>query len=180
ALLQGLDVIMRMLLFWSIFLPLGACWSVDSATPTGRPPGPRVVSPGSVALIVQVCLIYFFAAAWKWSPEWRPEGTAVHSALRSEYFTTEFGYWLLEQPRLCAWLTFATVYLEAFGPVLLFLPFRPALLRTVAVVLFVGFHLGLALAMELSQFPWVCMTAWLALLPTGFWDWLGAPGPPAH
>src|SRR5262249_8842464 len=53
AVMQGLDVILRMLLFWGLFLPLGACWSVDSASPTGRPASPRVVSPGSVALIVQ-------------------------------------------------------------------------------------------------------------------------------
>src|SRR5262249_51804954 len=156
-------------LFWSIFLPLGACWSVDSAGPAGSPASARVVSVGSVALIVQVCLIYVFAALWKSAPEWRTEGTAVYYALESGYFTTWFGYWLLDNPALCRWLTFSTFYLETFGPVLLFLPFRPALFRTLAVLLFVGFHAGLGMALKLSNFPFACMAAWLALLPAGFW-----------
>src|SRR5205807_1922 len=40
--------------------------------------------------------------------------------------------------------------------------------------LFVLFHLGLALSMELGNFPWVCMAMWVALLPASFWDRLQA------
>ena len=30
---------------------------------------------------MQLCLVYFFAAAWKWDPVWRSEGTGVYLAL---------------------------------------------------------------------------------------------------
>jgi hypothetical protein len=43
TLMQGGDHLMRAMLFWSIFLPLGARWSFDAA---GREPGPNVIISG--------------------------------------------------------------------------------------------------------------------------------------
>jgi hypothetical protein len=173
AVLQGGDQVLRLLLFWGIFLPLGACYSLDSADPEARPRSPRVLSPASVALILQVCLIYWFASAWKWGPEWRTEGTAVYFALKVDHFSTHFGRFLLGYPEVMRWLTYSTLYLETLGPVLLFVPFHPPLLRLLAIASFVLFHAGLAISLELSHFPPVCALAWLSLLPTDFWDRLG-------
>jgi hypothetical protein len=69
--------------------------------------------------------------------------------------------------------------LETLGPVLLFLPFNVCLQRMIAVGSFILFHLGLALTMELGHFPWVCMVAWLPLLPGSLWDRLAAALRPA-
>jgi hypothetical protein len=168
--MQGGDQFLRLLLFWGIFLPLGARWSLDAAEPPDRPQGNRVLGPASVALIIQICLVYWFAAAWKWAPEWRDEGSAVYIALQIDHFTTPFGRILIDYPQVLRWLTYATLYLETLGPVLLFLPFYPALLRLLAIGAFVLFHAGLAVTLELSNFPWVCMSAWLTLLPTAFWE----------
>jgi hypothetical protein len=179
ALMQGGDQLLRMLLFWGIFLPLGACYSVDAARSGGPPAERRVLSPASFAYIVQLCLVYFFASAWKWSPEWRSEGSAVFLALRVESFTTRFAYLLLDYPELLRYLTYATVWLETLGWALLFLPFNVGFQRVLAVSLFVLFHLGLALTMELGNFPWVCMVAWLAILPPSFWNRLRAGLGPA-
>jgi hypothetical protein len=170
AVMQGGDHVLRMLLFWSIFLPLGACCSVDAAEPGRRAPDNRVLTPASAALILQVALIYWFAATWKWAPEWRTEGSAVHYALSVGHFSTPLGRFLLGYPEVCRYLTYSTVYLETFGPVLLFVPFAPALLRVLVIAAFVLFHAGLAVSLELSNFPWACMAAWLALLPSAFWD----------
>ena len=179
ALMQGGDQLLRMLLFWGIFLPLGACYSLDSARGEGPPASRRVLSLASFAYIVQICLIYLFAAAWKWAPEWRSEGTAVYLALSVESFTTRFAYLLLEHPEVLRYLTYMTLWVETLGPVLLFLPFNVPWQRLLAVSLFVMFHLGLALSMELGNFPWACMVAWTALLPASFWDRLRARLGPA-
>jgi hypothetical protein len=40
-----------------------------------------------------------------------------------------------------------------------------------AITMFVGFHLGLVLTMELELFPWSCIVAWLAFLPSAFWEY---------
>jgi hypothetical protein len=196
--MQGGDHLLRMMLFWSIFLPLGACYSVDSSTspspptplPRGErggssssPPAPfpsgesgekRVLSPASVAYIVQLCLVYWYAASWKWAPEWREQGSAVYLALQSGYFTTRFAQFLLGFPELLRYFTFASLWLEALGPAVLFFPFAPAFQRLLVISAFITFHVGLALSLELSTFPWVCCVAWLALLPTPFWDRIAA------
>lgn len=170
--LQGGDDLLRLLLFWGMFLPLGARASADRLLRRGGgPPGNRVVSAGAAALLLQVCFVYWFAAALKSDPAWRSEGTAVYYALSLDQFATPLGKYLLGFPGLLRWLTFATLGLEVFGPALLFLPFRNGPVRTAVVAGFLLFHLaGLGLCLELGVFPWVCAVAWSALLPGWFWD----------
>src|SRR6185312_7530268 len=49
------DVLLRLLLFWSMFLPLGAAYSIDGVLTNlgARHPPTRIVSMASVALIIQ-------------------------------------------------------------------------------------------------------------------------------
>jgi Vitamin K-dependent gamma-carboxylase len=191
--LQGGDTLLRLLLFWGLFLPLGARWSLDGLRRRdGLPAGNAEVSAGSAALVLQICFVYWFSAALKSHPVWRSEGTAVYYALSIDQFATPLAHYLLGFPGLLRWLTFATLAIEAAGPVLLFVPFYTGRVRLAVVVGFVLFHLvGLRLCLELGPFPWVCAVAWLALLPGRFWDrvagrlrlprWLAAlpPRPPA-
>jgi hypothetical protein len=173
--LHGGDILLRVLLFWGLFLPLEECCSIDSARRRPGPrPHPRVTGIATAALILQVCFVYWFSALLKTDPVWRTEGTAVYYALSIEQFATPLGKWLLGYPRLLQVLTFATLGLEVVGPVLLFLPFRNGPVRCLVIAAFVGFHLfGLGLTLELGNFPYVCALAWLALLPTWFWEKLG-------
>jgi hypothetical protein len=180
VLLQGADVLFRLLLFWGMFLPLGACWSLDRRAGRGAA-GPRqVVSGGSVALVLQLCFVYWFTALLKNDPSWWPEGTAVGYALSNGHFATPLGRWLLGFPDLLTVLTFGTLVLEAVGPLLLFVPVFNGPVRLAVVTGFVVFHLaGLGLCLELGLFPFVCALAWLALLPGWFWDRLPVPKPVA-
>ncbi|MBI1913520.1 MAG: HTTM domain-containing protein [Planctomycetes bacterium] len=184
--LDGGDVLLRLLLFWGIFLPLGACFSLDRARSRGPAPGPRVVSVATAALLFQVCFVYWFSVLLKSDPIWRSEGTALYYALNVDQFVTPLGRRLLDYPDLLRLLTFGTLALEAAGPALLFLPVCSGPVRTLVVFIFVLFHvLGLGLVLELGHFPYSCAVTWLALLPTWFWDRLrhrvrpGRPPPPA-
>jgi hypothetical protein len=170
--LHGGDTLLRLLLFWSIFLPLGARGSVDALRRrASQPPAERVVSGGSAALILQVCFVYWFSVALKWDPVWWRDGTAVYYALSIDLFATPTAHFLLQFPTLLKGMTYGTLVLEAFGPVLLFVPFRHGPVRCAVVVAFVLFHLlGLGLCLELGIFPYVCAVAWLALLPGWFWQ----------
>src|SRR5690242_7856573 len=70
--LQGGDVYFRLLLFWSMFLPLGALYSVDSALNTSDPPkSNRFFSYAGLALLLQVAFVYAFSVAMKSGKEWR-------------------------------------------------------------------------------------------------------------
>jgi hypothetical protein len=92
--LQGGDVLFRMLLFWSIFLPLGARCSLDALRRRSAEPLPdRVSSPCTLALMLQVCFVYWFAAAIKSDPVWRHEGSAGNAAHRPYYAASLLREW---------------------------------------------------------------------------------------
>jgi predicted DCC family thiol-disulfide oxidoreductase YuxK len=187
--LQGGDILLRCLAFWGMLLPLGAAFSLDRARSTAPPPPPTVLGPATVALALQMSLLYWCSSALKTGPEWHADGTAVWYALSLDQFATAPGRWLRGHPGLCALLTHATIVVEAWGPCLLYAPALLGLFparvvaraatwgRLAAIALFVGFHAGLGLCMELGPFPLVAITGWLALLPSGFWTW--AAGRPA-
>lgn len=183
VILSGGDNLLRVLLFWALFVPLGAAASLDrrwarSPHPDGEPevgpPGP-IVSVGTFAVLFQVTLVYWTTAALKWHPAWIENGTAVFHALHLDQLTTRFGQHLLAYPTLLRWSTFGTVALEIVGPLLAWSPLWTARLRVAMVAVFVGFHLlGLGLALALGIFPWVCAVAWIPFLPGVFWDRLGS------
>lgn len=167
---QGGDFVLRVLLFWAMFLPLNACWSIDQWL-SKKPFSKRIFSAATAALLLQVCFIYWFTALLKTDATWKQEGTAVWYALSIEQLSTSFGQMLLQYPSLLKALTFATLYLEVFGPFLAFSPFWTGPLRFATVMMFIFFHLvGLNLTMELGLFPYVCSVAWIVFIPKWFWD----------
>lgn len=169
--LQGGDIVLKILFFWAMFLPLGACWSVDQKLKRELPPSNQIVSAGTVALLLQVCFIYWFSALLKTDPTWRVDGTAIWYALSIEQYATPLGLQLLHYPHLLQFLTFATFYLEAFGPFFAFSPIWTGVLRMATAVTFILFHLiGLNLTMELALFPYICAVAWIVFIPSWFWN----------
>ncbi len=171
--LQGGDVLLRLLLFWSLFLPLSQVWSLDVQYNRISALLPLTTGLASWALTLQICFVYWFAVLLKSDPLWTQNGNALFYALNIEHFTTPFGLYLRQYPDFLRVLTFATLGLEVFGPCLLFIPLRREDFRLAAVVLFVGFHLvGMQSLLRIGLFPWVCATAWLVFLPRSFWDWL--------
>lgn len=171
--LQGGDVLLRCMLFWAMFVPLGARWSLDAWKRDAwkKIPGPTVVrSVASLAILLQIALIYVFTGILKWHPEWHTDGNALWYALHLDQFATPFGRWLRTHEVWLPWITKATLWFELLGPILAFMPWRNATCRTVAVLSFWGLHLGMMLCLELGPFPYVCFAAWLLFLPGVLWD----------
>ncbi|MBX7211847.1 MAG: HTTM domain-containing protein [Verrucomicrobiaceae bacterium] len=175
--LHGGDIVLRTTLFWSVFLPLGARWSVDEAR--GRvsvfTAGGRVFSLASLALLFQTAMIYWFTAALKWGNEWTRDGTAVYYALSVDQFARLPGLWLLQFPGVCRTLTFGVWWLEVLGPFAAFVPWRTHWWRMAVVAAFWGLHLGFALCLRLGPFPWLMMVAWLPFVPSEFWNFVAKP-----
>ena len=170
AVLHGGDNLLRVLLFWAMFVPLAEVWALDARRRAERWQ-PLAVSVGTLALGLQLCFLYWFAGWLKWDPAWTRDGIAVYQALSLDQLVTPWGHFLLRFPRLLTWATWGTLVLEFLGPFLVFIPWRTAFFRTLAVGLFVSFHLlGLGLALNLGIFPWVCAIAWTIFLPAAFWD----------
>jgi predicted DCC family thiol-disulfide oxidoreductase YuxK len=173
ALIFAADDVLRALLFWAMFLPLGACYSVDSALNTSERPLPkRVVSGATFAFMVQVCFIYMWSAAYKTKSElWWPDGDAVYYALSFDQYATPFGQWLLSFPvGILKLMTLSALWFEWLGPLLIFIPFYNSVFRCLAVVCFIGLHATFGLCFELGIFPFLSIASWLVFIPSNVWD----------
>lgn len=178
-LLHSGDTLTRLLLFWSLFLPLGARWSLDGTAAKRAAAGivtpERILSVASIAMLLQVAFVYWFTAILKTGPEWRTEFSALYYALSIEQYQTPLGIWLLNLKWPLAPLTAVTVAWEIIGPILAFLPFATDKLRIGVVIGFWFFHLiGIGLLMDIGAFPWICAAAWSVFLPGLVWDKLAA------
>ena len=165
------DVLLRVLLFWGMFLPLGARWSVDRGLE--REPARlsmRFISLATVALFMQIAFVYWFTAILKTDPVWRTEGTAIYYALGSDQFATHIGDYLYQFPELLKMMTYATVGLEAFGPLLLFSPFFTGPVRTATALAFMNLHIGIWLTMNVGLFSWTAALCMVCFFPTWFWE----------
>lgn len=168
ALVFGGDVMLRMLLFWGLFLPLGARWSIDARRSREQVSNAHF-SAATVALLVQVALVYVFSSLNRTGPTWW-EGRALHDALHFDQFASDAAISLRAHESWLAPMTYAAAWFEFLGALLAIPPIASGPLRTLAVMLFIGFHATLALLFHIGLFPAVFTVAWIGLLPTWFWD----------
>ena len=166
--LHGGDNVLRCLLFWAMLLPMGAVWSLDQWLTKSKSPS-HVLNCASAAVLLQLCIIYWFTGILKSDPLWRSEFTATYFALSMDHFTTALGYALLPFPTLLQMLTVGVLLLEIGGPTLLLFPIGNRVFRVIIPFAFIMFHAGLALTMRLGEFPFICMIYWLIVLPREFW-----------
>ncbi len=163
------DGLLRLLLLWGIFLPLGASYALDSIlAPSKR--DHRVYSVGSVALIVQMVSMYVVTALLKTGVEWHAEGTAAYYALHYDQIVTPFGLFLRQFPTLLMICTHLVFALEQYGPLLFFVPFATPQMRMLGVLFFMLFHISLVTLFYLGWFPWIGLAGLAALIPGWFWD----------
>jgi predicted DCC family thiol-disulfide oxidoreductase YuxK len=175
---SGGENLLQQLLLWSIFLPLGALYSVDSALVPdkdwNRSKPTMFFSPASFGLLLQVFFVYFMAGIAKSGSEWTQEGTALYYILNLSSFQTALTPWLLSLPQnLLTFLSFFTLYLELYGTWLLLIPIFIQPLRIFIVLLFILFHLGIATFLFLDLFAWIDIVSLFALMPSLFWDRIG-------
>ena len=171
--LDGGDLYLRCLLFWLLFCPLGARWSVDAARRTSPPDEPEtVLHLGTLAYCVQLTMIYGWAWALKCGDEWRVHGTAVQYAMRIDGIASPPAQWLLQHPDWMRMLNFSVLYFEGLAPVLFWI--HPVT-RLLAVLGLTGMHLGMSAFLHLGAFTLIAASASWGLLPTFFWRRLKLP-----
>jgi len=174
--LTGGDSLLLLLLFWALFLPLGARWSLDArhgAARGGDGSGDGGVerSAASTALVAQILIVYLLAALLKLEdPSWR-RLTALAESFGVEGVATDLARALLGHPALLRAATLATLAFELLAPWLIFSPWRTPQVRAGVVLAFLAFHLlGARSTLALGLVPYAMATAWIALLPPWFWE----------
>jgi hypothetical protein len=169
--LQGEDFIFRCLLFWGIFMPWGARFSVDMyLRPAQQKYSENIFSLGAMAFMAQIVLMYVFSALLKTGVEWRRDFSAIYYALSAEQYRYWLGNVLYKSPYVMKAMTLIVFWLEMLGSALFFIPVKNHLFRLLGVLVFGSFQLGLFLTMRLGLFPWVSIAALLIFLPGKFWE----------
>lgn len=170
--IHGGDSLLNMLLFWGMFVPWGAKYSVDHAlnsSPSEQPQ--RIVSIGTAALLLQMPLVYFFGGILKNGPEWREEFTAIYYVLSAPDYATYFGHWMASWPMLILKaVTASIIVVEIGGALLLFSPLVNRTIRSLVLPVFLFLQVGLGLTMRLGLFPLISTAAILPFIPSRFWD----------
>ncbi|MDY6766007.1 MAG: HTTM domain-containing protein [Candidatus Nanohaloarchaea archaeon] len=165
--LNGGDDLLGLLLFWSMFLPLGARWAVDSRSGAS---GDSVVSVATAALLLQPVMMYTVNAVMKMQGEAWLDGGALAAILSLEQFTVRLGP-VLAQHRsvLMPFLHVLDLLWVAMLAGAALLVLLPRHLRTPLLGLYVGGHLFMAGIMRLGLFPFIAIVALLPFLPDTFW-----------
>ena len=185
------DSLLLMLLFWSVFLPLGARWSVDAvrradapagadsdadvdSTTTGdtdsasrSPSGPAVATVATMAVLVQVLAMYATNAVHKYESELWMSGDAIAYIMQADQFTYLLGNHLAEFHGLLRAFSLLWIGLLFASPLLLLLRGLP---RAAVASLFVGMHLGMAATIRIGLFPLVVVVAFIPFYQTPVWD----------
>ncbi len=170
--LQGGDDLLRMVLFWAMFIPWGAHYSCDSLLSREKPPllpPSAILTVATIAYLLQVCYIYSGSALLK-GPEWHTNYTALYYAYSLDQIAYPITKWVYYYPELLKKMTAFAYYFELLVPVLFFIPVKHGVFRTAAVLSIIGFHVFNSLNLFIGLFPLIGCATVLGLLPSHAMD----------
>lgn len=172
--LHGGDQMLRATMFWLMFLPVGARWSLDGSNALrrayGQPAQETLTSIPTAGLLLQTTIVYLSTALLKHSKEWWSEGSAMYYALNIEQFRLPLGGLAKNLPpiflRISTWMT---LVFEILAPLLVFSK-RP-LIRMLTILAAFVFHLGfVALLMDVGPISIASCILWLPFIPGSTWE----------
>jgi hypothetical protein len=172
--LDGQDIVLRVLLLFGMLLPWGQFYSVDrmlSSKPRLDASKPYC-DMTTVAILVQSASILFVSALLKDDRAWRITGEASMYSLNVDFLTTHVGVWLTQFPQLLREASFINLYWEAVGVLFLFSPFPTLRLFGVFGYWLTWFLVGITNRVDLL--PYVCAIAYIPFIPGAAWNALGA------
>lgn len=172
------DDLLRSMLFWSLFLPLGVRYSIDARSRPQQDPL-IVLSPATAALLLQFALVYFTAGWFKNDAAWR-DGTAIAYALGQTQWILPAGELLRQHPDLLTWLTPCVVWFEIIAPLCLFSPWQTRRFRMFVIPAFWLFQFGLGVTIWLHIFPLIAAAATIPFLSSVIWPMSKGNAPPPH
>ncbi|PCI92606.1 MAG: hypothetical protein COB15_17430 [Flavobacteriales bacterium] len=165
---DGADDLLKAVLLWSIFLPLGSFWSIDSKKQNNKSVNYFSLA-GSALLLLFV--FYYFTAGWaKLNPTWIENGIALEIIFRQEFWLRSVGDFLSQYPYLLKLLSPLIVFFEILAPWVLLLPQKYYKIRIATIVSFIIFQICLGVCLQLNLMPWISTAVILVFLPSVIWD----------
>jgi len=180
------DFFMNCMLIWTVFLPLGISFSIDSLSNTlknnkensidelnnrnfGVNKSQTLYSFAYFCMIYQLATIYFFTGIDKTGYDWM-NGSAVYKMFQLDTFLTPVGYFLREYITfpISKFFTYSTLGIEYFAPVILFFPFYSYILRFLFIIVYSIFHISIRLVIKVGLFSYVLMCCFILLIDKYF------------
>jgi len=168
--LQGGDDLLRLVLFWGLFIPWGDRYSCDhilAKTATA----PQILTVATIGYLLQLSYIYTGSALLK-GPEWHSDHTALYYAYSLDQIAYPFSRHIYYYPELLKKLTFFVFYFELLVPLLFFIPYKHSFFRTIAAVSIMIFHFFNSMSLLIGLFPAIGIATVTGILPGPFMDWL--------
>jgi hypothetical protein len=159
------DTLLRLLCFWGMFLPLGERWALDARRIDRE--RTTVATIATVAILVQVLLMYVTNAIHKLRSDTWMDGNAIVYIFQADQFTVLLGNTLASYHTLLEWISILWMALLFGSPLLLLLTGRG---RGLLATLFIGMHLGMAATMQIGIFPLVAVAGLLLFYQSVIWD----------
>lgn len=169
---HGVENFIEVCLFWGLLLPLNGAFTLFPTA--GQRAAGEVRSIPTWAFLFQIAVIYLTSTVTKNGPLWA-SGRAIEAIMADRTYAGLIAAWLGSYPELCRFLTYSAQIIEALVALLLFFPLANRVCRTLAAILLLGLHWGLAVSMEVGQF-YLMTTGFAVLFLPGFvWDRLLGP-----
>ncbi|MBL6749477.1 MAG: hypothetical protein ISP90_03105 [Nevskia sp.] len=165
------DTLLACLLFWGLFLPLGARGSVDAALARQpAPPAAPHLSWAGAGLSLQVAAVFLSGGLALRGAQWSPDFTALHQAVLRDAYTAPAGIWLRTQEGLLGAFSAFAYYAARWAPPLLLFPLLRRPLRLAALATLALLQVGLALCFVQRLLPAAALVALAALVDGWVWD----------
>jgi len=111
-----------------------------------------IKSLATIALLIQICFVYFFTAFAKFQGSLWLNGTAIYYTMRVEEFrATKWNIWLTENHYFVVFSTYFTMLWELSFPFLVW--FRQT--RLLILILGIFLHVGIWIFMRIDNFSWI-------------------------
>jgi hypothetical protein len=167
--LQGGDDLLRMVLFWGMFLPWGNRYSCDSLQYNLKEETTPLFDAACFAYLLQICYIYTGSALLK-GAEWNTSYTALYYTYSLDQIAYPLTKYIYYNGELLKSLTFLAYYFELLVPILFFIPIKNYLFRTVGVISIIIFHFFNSITLLIGLFPLIGIVTVIGLLPTEVMD----------
>lgn len=160
--LQGGDELLRIILFWAMFLPWGERYALKKISQVKQ----KYFSFSNVGYVFLVASVYFFSALLKDSAEWRTDFTAIYYALSIDQMRLPLGTILYDYPVLLKGLTCSVFYIELIAPIFLIMPFASTKIRLVGIIALVLLQIGIGSTIYVGLFFMIGIVALIGMLPS--------------
>lgn len=176
--IYGGDSVLLALHVIAIFLPLGLRYSLDAVWANGsrarddagaRSHGYR--SLGALALLLQICGIYFITAYAKHGPTWQ-SGDVLYYLLHQDRVVTDLGHYFgsVAPVSVLRLMTRGALAFEWIAPCLIILPVRSPVPRLLGFGLLASFHTAVFALTHIRLFSVIMIMSYIPLLPPQVWD----------